>query len=525
VVRDAGVASVMASYNMVNGTKSTENRHLLTEVLRDDFGFRGFVMSDWWAMTHAFTVVPASDLKITAQNGIHAGLDVELPWALNYGQLENIVNTNAGLTKADLDRAAARVLEQKLRFNAQNLTGAVGLGTPITTYDNGRIRGNQSHIDLAQRTALESMVLLKNDSQTLPIPKTVNKVAVLGLTLSVAAISDSKQKTASINLATDPNTGDVGSSRAFFDPAQGVGPFAGIRAAAPAGVSVTVGSSAAEAADADFVVVVAGLTAQDEGEEYTTRTGDRASLALDAKIDPAQPSPQNALITAAASLGKPMVVVLEGGGAIDMPWLANVPAVVMAFYPGMVGGAALGQLLWGDASFSGKLPFTWPKRLEDLPPFKGASGSTTFDYYVGYHYYDRYGVTPLYPFGHGLSYARFEYRKLELPCGLVKTDSGFPVQVTLANTGSVDADETVMVFVSYPNSTARRPARELKGFSRLNIKAGQELTTTIYVRASDLDYWDGDASGRWTIEPDVVQVHVGPNAGNLPLSGTLTLVK
>jgi beta-glucosidase len=523
VVQDGGVAGVMAAYNKVNGIKSTVNRHLLTDILRDDFGFRGFVLSDWWAMDPQTNLsVGTATFEANAIAGVTAGLDIEMPWSLNYSYLESIVNGNGGLTKADLDRSAARILEQKLRFNAQSLGGNVGLGTSITTYRNGVVLNNQSHIDLAQKAALESMVLLKNDNQTLPIAKSVRTVAVLGTTVPYLTNNSGTIATAVINFATDPNTGDNGSSRAFFDPAQGIGPFGGIQASAPAGVAVTVGSTAAEAAAADFVVVVAGLTAHDEGEDYTLAS-DRTSFALDAKQTDAQyQNVQNNLIAQVAALGKPMVVVLEGGSVIDMPWLASVPAVVMAWYSGMAGGAALGHLLWGDASFSGKLPFTWARQLSDLPPLADSNGSTTFDYYVGYRYFDKNGIAPLFPFGYGLSYTRIEYRKLELPCGSVQTNSAFPVQVTLANTGDVDADEIVMVFVSYPSTTARRPAKELKGFARVSIKAGQELVTTIYVRVVDLDYWSMD-SGRWTIEPGVVQVHVGPNANDLPLSGTITV--
>jgi len=522
VIQDGGVASVMAAYNMVNGEKATVNRHLLTDVLRDDFGFRGFVLSDWWAMFPETNVgTDASTLKGYAIAGVRAGLDVELPWSLNYGYLESLVNSKAGLTQADVDISAGRVLEQKFRFNLQNLTGAVGLGTPVTTYKNSAIGNQQAHIDLARRAALESMVLLKNQQQTLPIPATVRKVAVLGATVPVTSKNDGKLTPAKLNLATEPNTGDMGSSRVFHDPALGVGPFDGIRNSAPDGVTVVTGPTTAFATDADFIVVVAGLAAGDEGEEYTL-AGDRESLALDAK-NVTNPNLQNDLIRAAAAMGKPMVVVLEGGSAIDMPWLSDVPAVVMAWYPGMVGGDALGQLLWGAASFSGKLPFTWPKRLGDLPQFKGNNGTTAADYYVGYRYYDKYQIEPLYPFGHGLSYTSFEYRSIELPCGYVKTDSAFPVKVTLANTGSVDADETVMVFVSYPGTHARRPAKELKGFARVSAKAGQTVTATIYVRAADLDYWSADANS-WMIEADTLKVQAGPDAGHLPLSGSIMVV-
>ncbi len=168
VVRDGGVASVMASYNLVNGMKSTQNYHTLTEVLRQDFGFKGFVLSDWWAMPGGNSVGTPTTLKTTAIQAVHAGLDVELAWALNYGQLENIVAANGGVTKADIDASAGRILEQKFRFKADSTSGSVGLGTPTTAYVNSRIVCDASHMRLAQKAALESMVLLKNDNNTLP---------------------------------------------------------------------------------------------------------------------------------------------------------------------------------------------------------------------------------------------------------------------------------------------------------------------------------------------------------------------
>jgi beta-glucosidase len=531
VVQDGGVASVMASYNLVNGTKSTQNAHTLTDVMRTDFGFKGFILSDWWAMPNVNPgAVDATTLKSTAVQAMNAGLDVELPWGLNYGQLENIVNSNSGLTKSDIDVAAARILEQKFRFKVDKLTGNVGLGTPVTHYGNSRISCDAGHIALAQKAARESMVLLKNDNDTLPIKSTVTKVAVLGATVPYRN-TDGGASIASVNFATDVRTGDIGSSRVYPDPAKSVGPFAGLQATAPAGVTVVTGSSAADAADADFIVVMAGLTAQDEGEEYTL-AGDRASLALDAKqTDPKYKTIQNDLITSVAALNKPMVVVLEGGSVIDLPWLGSVPAVVMAWYPGQVGGTALGQLLWGHVggtsyNFSGKLPFTWGKQLSDYETFNG-NGTTAFDYYVGYRYFDHLNITPLFPFGYGLSYASFEYRKLQLGCSDMSKGAVLPVVVNVANTGTVAGTEIVMVFVSFPNTTARRPAKELKGFARVSLNAGQEKQITIPVRLADLDYFQMDSptatTGKWVVESGDVEVMVGGSSTNLPLSGTVTV--
>jgi beta-glucosidase len=229
-----------------------------------------------------------------------------------------------------------------------------------------------------------------------------------------------------------------------------------------------------------------------------------------------------------------MVVVLEGGAPIAMPWLSKVPAVVMAWYPGMVGGRALANLLFGEVqlpydktpvgtklSFSGKLPVSWPNSLDELKPFNDA-GRTKFYYDVGYRLYDRDNKKPLLPFGHGLSYAKFEYSDLKLPCADVDAKSVFPVNLKVKNAGSVDADEIVMVFVSFPNTKARRGLKELKAFKRVTIKAGETKDVTIPVRMKDLDYFDVKQD-KWVIETGDVNIMVGPNWDNLPLTDKVTV--
>jgi beta-glucosidase len=573
VVQDGGVASVMASYNKVNGTKSTQNKHTLTEVLRDDFGFKGFVLSDWWAMPpqHDASTDP-SLLKTYAVEAVNAGLDVDLPWALSYGQLENIVKAtaqgqNAGLAESDLTPSVKRVLEQKLRFKADKRIGAVGLGTPITQYRKSEIHCNGPHLAVAEKAAIESMVLLKNDSGTLPIPPTVQKLAVVGATVPYATDNGGSTNTGGlVNFAIDVRTGDLGSSRAYQTPAKGIGPFAGFCRSAggtpnvvtsmqdgtetatcdgSTTVNVTTATNnggdispvMAAAAAADFVVVMAGLTAQDEGEEYTKaadrtngcrdQTGGNLCFALDAKqSDPKYQTIQNDLIRQVAALHKPMVVVLEGGSVIDLPWLDSVPAVVMAWYPGQRGGAALSKLLWGKANFSGKLPFTWGKTVDQYDTWNG-NGTTVFDYHVGYSWFDYKKLQPQFPFGYGLSYTTFEYRKLQLGCSDMTKGAVLPVVINVANTGPVAGDEIAMVWVSFPNTMARRPAKELKGFARVHLAAGEEKQITIPVRLSDLDYFKVDApgatTGHWVVESGDVNVMVGGSSASLSPSMSQTV--
>jgi beta-glucosidase len=562
VVQDSGVSSVMASYNSVNGTKSTINRHTLTDVLRNDFGFKGFVLSDWWAVPGADNILDASTQTSTAKSLFNAGLDVELPWLYNYNNIQSLYNTGA-VKKADLDTAVRRILYEKYRFNADKLTGAVGLKPPVTNYDatRGAITCDATHLALAKRAALESMVLLKNDNGILPISPAVHNLAVVGATLPFKVNTG----TLSMNFATDVRGGDLGSSRVYPDPSKSVGPFAGFctatggtvvgpdgkpvppktpdgKPSAPGttcsggSVNVTTAtnttsgdlSAVTKAVDgADFVVVVAGLTPQDEGEEYTL-AADRstncitsgACLLLDSKQQSSTyRGLQEKLIQQVAASKKPMVVVLEGGSVIEMPWLSQVPAVVMAWYPGQRGGEAMADLLWGEVNgasynFGGKLPFTWGHEMQYGDPFDTTGGTTAFDYYVGYRYFDENHITPVFPFGAGLSYTSFELSNLQLGCGAMSQGAVLPVVVNVKNKGMVAGDDTVMVFVSFPSTTARRAPKELKGFARVSLAAGEAKQVTIPVRLSDLDYFKTDApaatatTGSWVVETGPVNIMV-----------------
>jgi beta-glucosidase len=520
IIKDGGVACVMAAYNLVNGKKSTQNKHLLTDILRTDFGFKGFVVSDWFAMPPGEGSATTDARKANAAEAVNAGLDIEMPWALNYEQLESVTGPGLPLSEAALTLGASRILEQKYRFKTALLNDPIGLRKPTTTLSDAvSIENNDDHIAIALEAALKGTVLLKNDRNTLPISRaSIKTIAVIGAEVPFE-VALTQPSTGTIHFATDPRLGDLGSSRVFADPAKSAGPAAGIAAAAGSGINVVSGSDPGLANQADFVVVVAGLTPQDEGEEYTG-AGDRSTFALDGKST-TNPQAQNTLITQVAAKGKPMVVVLEGGSVIDMPWLNQIPAVVMAWYPGMVGGRALGQLLFGDVSFSGKLPITWPKQWSDEPTFN-AGVTTHMDYYLGYRYFDKNAIQPLFPFGHGLSYTTFSYQNLQVPCSDVTKNGVVSVQVDITNTGTVKGDEVAFLFVSYPSTTARRPAKELKGFRRVSLDPGQTKRVTFALRVSDLKYWDM-TSNSWQVESGPVQIMVGPSSTNLPLKDTMTV--
>jgi beta-glucosidase len=550
IVQEGGVACVMASYNSIQvndldnvSHKDTQNEILLKDMLRGVFGFKGFVMSDFWAMP-GFQNVALMDSQRgqNAQEALTAGLDMEMPWGLNFSNLEAVG------TPQQLDIAATRIVEQKLRFNVAATgvpTQQQGLKAPVSVIGTAGISCNEQHIDDAELQAEEAIVLLKNDNNTLPIKRSaVHNIAVIGADVPYTTIVAPPD---TIHFATDARVGDLGSSRVALDPNKAVGPYAGILAAANvtgatsdagadagSAIKVTSGTDASLADNADFVVVVVGLTPQDEGEEYTG-AGDRTDadgnplLGLDPKSGSGV---QDALVAAVAAKNKPMVVVIEAGGPVLMPWLDSVPAVVMAWYPGQAGGTALAKLLFGDVNFSGKLPITWPKSADQEPAFNsggttGTGAGTIMDYYLGYRYFDFKQEVPLFALGSGLSYTTFKYEFMNVPCSTVPKDGIVDVQVALTNTGPVAGSEVSFLFVSYPNTTARRSLKELKGFHRTGlVQPGQTVMFKIPLRISDLKYWNSAAATPgWTVESGPVQVMVGSSSDNLPsyLTDTLTV--
>jgi len=531
IIKDGGVSCVMAAYNLIQAPPTaqaincTQNKHLLTDILRGEFKFQGMVLSDWWAMPGGQTL--SAQASANAAQALLAGLDMELPWTLNYSTLETI--TGSAIQQTDLTQAVQRVVTEKFRFKVNSMSGPIGLKTPTSKFNSGTFSiTSPEHDALAKQAALEGTVLLKNDKNTLPIPAAAKTVAVVGL--KVGWNLQGVMSSGTVNFARDARIGDLGSSRVILDPALGVGPYDGIKAAAPSGVNVVVDDTGGTtvAQGADFVVVVAGLTPEDEGEDYTIQpeVSDRgASLALDGKASAAN-AKQNAYIKAIAALGKPMVVVLEGGGAIDVSsFIADVPALVMAWYPGQKGGAALGELLFGKANFSGKLPVSWPASLADLPTFNGGT-TTQMGYYLGYRWFDNQKKTPQFAFGQGLSYTTYEYGNLAVPCSTVTPGGVVNVTVDVTNKGMVDGDETALLFVSWPMSKVATRAggyKELKGFQRTGvIPMGKTARVTIPIRISDLDYWD-TASNSWKIESGPVEVMVGPSVDKLTLMDTFTV--
>lgn len=478
-VEDARVGSVMLAYNKVNGRYCAENTHLLRDILKGEWGFQGFVESDWDLGTRS-----------TAPSAL-AGLDIEMPKPVFYGAALLAAVAAGDVEETVLDDAVRRILRAKLGARLET--------RPVVPEP--ALVENPYHVALAREVARKSIVLLKNNHGILPIdPGRVRTIAVVG------------------SLAALPNIGDRGSSR--VQPSYVVTAVDGIRARAGAIVVREAATDRLSAADeltvaaADLVIVVAGLTADEEGEGQIA-SGDRRDLRL--------PREQDALIAAVAKLNRRTVVVLEGGAALTMPWADDVTAILMAWYPGQEGGHAIAEVLFGDVNPSGRLPVSFPRAESDLPEFVNDASAVTYGYYHGYRHLDREGVEALFPFGFGLSYTRFDYSNLTLSASRIERDGVLRVTTDVTNTGAVFGEEVVQLYISYEGSRVDRAVRDLKGFTRVRLEPGETKTVSLDLNVRDLAFFDVD-TGKWEVEPISYRVWVGPSSAELSLSASFDIV-
>ncbi len=474
IVKEADAACIMAAYNKVNGTYCCENKPLLRDILKTDWAFDGFVVSDWLAA------------RSTVESAL-GGLDVEMPWALFYESLEQAVALDQ-VTPDVIDDAVRRILRIKFKFGFALLSEAyVGDATVVES---------PAHIALAREAAVKGMVLLKNRDAVLPVnPESIRSLAVVG------------------EFATQVRLGDAGSSN--VTPSYAVSPYAGIsQRAAKDGITVTTSPDASAANGADLAIVVVALTQKDEGEAFNGG-GDRDDLGLSGE--------QDALILEVVAAAERTIVVIEAGGPITMEgWVDRADGILMAWYPGMEGGNAIADVLFGDVNVSGRLIQTWPKRREDEPVFGNHKAETVMEYDHGYRHFDRQKIEPLFPFGFGLSYTTFAYSNLVIPCETITADGRLVVTVDIENTGTRAGVAVPQLYVGFPETTVRRPVKELKGFARVSLLAGETKTIEIPVRIPELAYWDATIH-RWVVEEKRHDVYVGPDALDLPLTGSFTI--
>jgi beta-glucosidase len=477
-------ACVMAAYNRVNGTFSAENVHLLTEILRDEWQWKGLVLSDWGAV------------KSTAPSAL-AGLDLEMPDDIYYRSL--LGEVQAGRVPVErVNEAVQRVFNVKRRFNQLNeefRTNAAYQNTP----ENPEIVNDPGIIALAREAAEKGMVLLENRDLVLPI-QAGQRVLVVGPDGNVARL------------------GDRGSSEVVPAPANVITPYAGLQSRGQAsGVSVDyqpdLAPAVAAAAGYDLVVLVVGMEHQDEGEGFN-QGGDRDNLSLAGPHPILWPEGQKprAWIEQLSVANPNLVVVLNVGGAVVEPSLESAKALIYSFYPGQAGGAALASLMFGDVNFSAKLPFSVANDAAQYPVFGNNVDVQAYDYLHGYRKFDAEGITPRYFFGSGISYTSYSYTNLRVACSDgVKSNGLLVVDVDVTNTGSVAGTEVVQLYIGYPNTAVRRSIKELKAFRRVALAPGEMQTVQLQVPARDFAYYD-EQSGSFQVELVEHQVLVGPSA-------------
>jgi len=521
-VQEAGAWAVMSSYNKVNGENASQNAPLLHGILRDEFGFMGFVVSDWLS-TYSTAAPINAGLDLEMPGGKSASASIKRPGAEGSGvsgiwlTAENVLaEIKAGhITQATLDSNVSHLLR---------VIFASGLfDHPIKTL--GEVDTPEQKA-VALQGATEAIVLLKNAGSLLPLDATkIHTIAVIGPNAPVA------------------RTGGGGSS--LVAPKSAIAPLDGIRTRAGNAVQVTyalgVGMAGEDpeqdaletrakllkeaveiAAHADVAIVVVGRNARIESEGLDLKTMDL-------------PAGQDELIAAVEQANPHTVVVLNTGNPVTMgKWIDNTPALLDMWFGGQEGGHALASILFGDASPSGKLPVSLPKKWQDSPAYGNYPGENLkVNYaegiYVGFRYYDTRNVEPQFPFGYGLSYTTFKYSNLKVTGRLEFTGQSDPVRddvVTLkvTNTGKRSGAEVVQLYIHDGHAKIDRPVHELKGFARVELAPGQSKTVQFNINRAALSYWSPDKK-EWTAAPGAFEVEVGASSRDIRLRAPLVLKK
>ncbi|WP_337099937.1 beta-glucosidase family protein [Paenibacillus sp. YIM B09110] len=473
--------TVMSSYNKVNGEFVSENEYLLTDILKDEWGHEGFVVSDWGAVNER-------------ADGLAAGLELEMPSSSGIGE-QKIVDAvrNGKLSEEKLDGAVERLLRIIFKSVDHNKQGA--------SYD------VDEHHQLARVVARESMVLLKNEDGILPLAKE-GRIAVIGA------------------LAESPRYQGGGSSRInptkLEDIREEIQKSAGTAANVVYAKGYELDSDATDAklveeavrtaSEADTAILFVGLPDRYESEGY-----DRTHLRI--------PNNQIAMIEAAAKAQPNLIVVLSNGSPVEMPWIGNVKAVLEGYLGGQALGGAIADLLFGDANPCGKLAETFPKRLEDNPSYLFYFGEEDrVEYreglFVGYRYYDKKKTEPLFPFGHGLSYTSFAYSDLSVANKEILEDQTVDVQVKVTNTGNMSGKEIVQLYIREVNSKVIRPDKELKGFAKVELQPGEEQTVHFTLDKRSFAYYDVELKD-WRVDTGEFEIQIGKSSREIVLTGSI----
>jgi beta-glucosidase len=481
-VRDGQVASVMSAYNRVNGVPCSADPDLLERTLRGEWGFRGYVVSDCGAIDDIYRQHrAAASAEQAAALSVRAGTD--LACGDSYGALGRAVARGLIDTSA-IDRAVRRLFEVRFRLGMFDPPARVPFSAiPFSVVD------SPAHRALAKQAAQKAIVLLENRGGALPLGAGVRRIAVVGPTAAdrEVLLGNYHGKPSTAVTILDGLRDKARARNVAVEYARGV--------SLTGRSSAEIGDAVAAARRSDVVLAVVGLSPRLEGEEDDAAAnpgGDRHDLAL--------PGAQERLLEAVVAAGKPVVVVLTGGGAVAVPWAAaHAAALLQVWYPGEEGGTAVADVLFGDANPAGRLPITIYRSVADLPPFADYSmrGRT-------YRYLDR---EPLYRFGAGLSYTRFRYGAPSLVPAPADAGGRINVSVEVENTGSRAGDEVVQLYVLPRAAPPYAPRRWLADFARVSLAAGERRTIGFFLRARALEMVD--EAGRRQLVPGQVTLAIG----------------
>jgi beta-glucosidase len=508
----AGVGSLMSAYMDLNDVPASGNRWLLTDVLRRDWGFRGFVASDAFAVASLQAHGYASDPADATYKAISAGAGMDMASQTFRRQLAQLV-TSGRVSAAQIDAAVLPILEVKLQIGLFDHPYADTSGGATDVTAEGR--------SLARRLASRSMVLLKNDNHVLPLANTVRNVAVIGSLADspgditggptpagvfgqgkdapavtvLAALKDRLGSAAQVSYVPGPAMSKVFPS--MFDA------FLGNRPVPPpteTEIADWVTKAKAAADQADLVIAVVGEPAFMSGEGAS-----RGTLDL--------PGIQEQMVAAAAASGKPLVVVLLNGRPLEINWIAeHASAILEAWFPGVEGGNAVVDVLTGAVNPGGKLPVSWPRSAGQEPLYynHNLTQNPETDSQFTSRYWD-IPSKPLYPFGYGLSYTTFKFANLRLSKARMKAGDSVAVTVDVTNSGSVAGDAVAQLYIHQRSGSSSRPVRQLEGFRRVELQPGETKTLRFSLGKNELQFWSPQ-SQRWVVEPSTFDVWAGEDS-------------
>jgi len=483
-IQKGGALSLMAAYNSIDGIPCSCNKWLLTEILRKEWGFKGFVVSDYGSVSGLITHHRVAGTKAeAAKRALEAGLDMELPESDCFEYLLNLVKEGE-ISEEAINEAARRVIRAKVWLGL--------FDNPYIDPDYAeKICDCEEHRQLALEAARQGIVLLKNNG-ILPLAKNLRSIAVLGPNAAVMRLG-----------------GYSGYGVRVVTPLEGIRRRASesTRVYYAEGCSLTGTSkdgfeeALKVARSSDVAILFMGNSVPEtEGEQR-----DRCNLDL--------PGVQEDLIREVCDLGIPTVVVLINGSAITMTkWIDDVDAVVEAWYPGEEGGNAIAEVLFGDYNPGGKLPITFPKTVGQLPLYYNPKPSGRV-----YDYVDLRGTQYLFPFGYGLSYTRFEYSNLRIDPEKISPNGSVRVQVDVKNVGGRRGDEVVQLYIHDQIASVARPIKELKGFKRITLEPGEQKTVTFTLGPEELSFYDINMD--LVVEPGLFEVMVGSSSEDIRLKG------